>query len=299
MPTQLTIPVRPQFGVGQFETLSAFDGYKSLRFAWSNSFGILLPQLDEGFTGLGGGSLIWPVPVPGNPANAFSAAGQITLANLGKGLTNTQHAATDHYVQRALVWDGVATAVEQIAADVHATKKAARRWTKPREVIRYIKPNVKAQLAPYVKRTAEAEARATLAERRAAELEQRVSALERKVSKPHSIAVPGLPGRIGEVEREVDRLKGRVGKISKWLALGLLLANLAKVLEKMGVNYVRCSKMKKLGKGVCGMDDSWLDSLLNDALLVVGTISLVELAKSMQPEMSATARLVRWFWRVA
>jgi hypothetical protein len=231
------------------------------------------------------------------PTNLFTLAGQNAFTNITKGMTHTQHAPASEYVQRAFVLDGIGQSIERIAADVLDTKKDTARKTRPRTIIRWIKPNVKAQLRPYAKRTAEAEARAEAAERKVATLEQRVAHLERATLKPNAGIVVGLPPRVGLGEREREQIKAGLRKVSKYGTLAFFLALLAKALEKMGANYIRCSNSKKFGKRVCGMDTSALDALLASTVLIVGTVSLLEFAKGMQGIMGEIEGPVRKFWR--
>lgn len=293
MPTQLTIPERQQFGVGLFEANNAFNGLAALRWSWPTAFTPTWTAIDLGLgaakgsalPGVSGGLIVAP--------NLFTLAGQNAFTNITKGLTHTQHAPATEYVQRAFVLDGVGKSIERIAADMLDTRKDTARKTRPRTIIRWIKPNVKAQIRPYAKRTAEAEARAVEAERKAAALEQRVAALERQVAKPHSIAVPGLPPRIGVIEREWDAIRGRLKNPAKWLGLGAFLMLLAKALEKMGANFIRCSNVKKYGRSICGMNTSLLESLLADALLIGASLSIVEFAKELQAIETEVVRGVR------
>ena len=275
MPTRLTIPMQAGFGVGQFEAGSTFKGLQGLRWAWQGTFGILLPSYDAAFQSFGQGSF---TPLP---PNFFGTSGKIALANIGQGLTATQHAPITEHVQRAFVTDGIAQSIERAALDILHEKKKTAVKTAPRVIIKVIKPNVKAQLRPVEKRAKAAEDRATIAEGQVKALKHRVAVLERKTAKPHTAVVPGLLPRVGGIEREVDRIKGRVDRLWKLTGAAALALLIAKVLEKMGASYIRCSRMKKWGKSVCGMDQSLLDSLLADALLVVGTISIVEFAKEL------------------
>jgi hypothetical protein len=282
MPTQLTIPVRPQFGVGTFEPYNTFHGLAGLRWSWESSFGVLLPTLGEAFTGIGPTGGIAVLPPTGAGINLWTHASQNALSNITKGMTNTQHAAATHYVQRAFVLDGIGASIDRIAADLLDTKKDAARRTRPQKIIQYIRPTVRANLKPLQKAVAGAEARARKAEHENEQLRTRVQRLEHAIAKPEPIPWPGIPGRIGDLERWRGRAEGGLKRLAKFGSLAYLLALLAKVLEKMGVNYIRCSKSKRFGKAICGMNDSWLNSLLSDALLFLSLVSIVDFAKELQ-----------------
>lgn len=298
MALEPTIKEQPQYGVGQFETQAAFNGLLGLRFAWGTTLGRLLPRIDAGLARINRGTVLGvPIRVP-TPTNLFGASGQDVLAQIGKGLTATQPAAAEKWVTEAWALDGIGATIERIAEDAVKTRKVIRHRTQPREVIRVIRPNVQAQIRPVARRARTAELRAEAAEQRARALEHRLAQLERQVAKPHSVAVPGLWPRIGGIERELDRLKGRVGRIGKYAGLGAFLILLAKALEKIGGSFIRCSNVKRYGRSICGMDQSLLDSLLADSLLIVGSLSLVQMARELEPLMGQASTLTRRFWRV-
>lgn len=298
MPTQLTIPVRPQLGVGQFETLHAFQGLAGLRFAWGTTFGPLMTTLDAAFTPIAGGGLGMPPPPTGETINIWTPAGLQTLGNIGKGLTHTQPAIASQWVAQAHVFDGMSVAIERGAQEGLALKKHVARKTAPQRIREIIRTPVKVNLRPVQKRADDADARARAAQKEAAHLRQRVARLERTVAKPEPIPWPGIPGRIGDLERLGGWLKGELTRTRKLIGLGALAILVAKVLEKMGGNFIRCSNTKHLGRRVCGMDRSALDTLLAGTVLIVGTVSLVEFAKGMESVMDEIVPPVRKFWRV-
>lgn len=110
-----------------------------------------------------------------------------------------------------------------------------------------------------------------------------------------AVAVP-LP-RIGRLEREADALRKRLGSIARHLSPSAVAALAVAAVATTVGGWVRCSRVKRLGRGVCGMDDSLLESLLADTLLIVGTVSLVEFARGMQDVTEEVAPLIRTFWR--
>jgi hypothetical protein len=50
-------------------------------------------------------------------------------------------------------------------------------------------------------------------------------------------------------------------------------------LARLGLGWLRCGNVKKVGKRLCGMNPDLLDALLIGTTLIVGTISLREFAK--------------------
>lgn len=110
-----------------------------------------------------------------------------------------------------------------------------------------------------------------------------------------AVAVP-LP-RIGRLEREGEALSSRLGSLIRRLSPAAIAALVVGALGSLGLGWVRCSRVKKAGKAVCGMDSDLLDSLLADATLIVGTVSLIELAGAVSGSMELILPQVRDFWR--
>lgn len=71
----------------------------------------------------------------------------------------------------------------------------------------------------------------------------------------------------------------------RWSAAWLLssgVAALALALGKLGLGWIRCRNVTRLGRRVCGMDSSLLDTLLLDALTVFSVVSVVEFTKDLR-----------------
>lgn len=105
--------------------------------------------------------------------------------------------------------------------------------------------------------------------------------------------VPGL----ATLDRDIASIKKWIRTHTKILteigSVGLVAAALA----KLGLTWARCSNVNKWGKSVCGMDQSLLDALLADTLLVLGTVDLIEFAEGMQDLTSEAASTIGSFWR--
>jgi hypothetical protein len=110
-----------------------------------------------------------------------------------------------------------------------------------------------------------------------------------------AIAVP-MP-RIGRLERDWAALRKRVDRLAHRVPAALTVAALTALVARTAFRWVRCAKVGKVGRNVCGMDTDLLDSLLADTLLIVGTISLVELAEGLQAGMGELTPQIRRFWR--
>lgn len=114
------------------------------------------------------------------------------------------------------------------------------------------------------------------------------------VHKAVSVTLP----RLGRIEREANDAWKAVTRLGKVTLPGVLVAPVVFALGRTGLGWLRCSKVKRYGKQVCGMDESLLDSLVADTLLIVGTISLVEFAEGLGAGMSEFAPQIRRFWQV-
>lgn len=94
-----------------------------------------------------------------------------------------------------------------------------------------------------------------------------------------------------------EAVKKRLGKVTKLGTIAGLIGLTAGVLGKLGLGWLRCARVGRVGRAVCGMNDGLLESLLADALLVVGAISIVEFAKELQTVEDEVVRALRGFVR--
>jgi hypothetical protein len=106
-----------------------------------------------------------------------------------------------------------------------------------------------------------------------------------------------LPGALRDFGKWRTRVNGRLRNLERGLAGVSAVALVGTALARLGLNWIRCRRVGKVGKAVCGMDSQLLGSLLADATLIIGTISLVELTRGTQRLMpaitDATGYLVR------
>jgi hypothetical protein len=116
------------------------------------------------------------------------------------------------------------------------------------------------------------------------------------VTIPNDIA--GLRARTRAAEDAAQNAWAKVRELDARWAAAAFAGAVAVALSRLNLGWVRCSKVGRLGRFGCGMDDSLLEAILADALLIVGTLSLVELAEELQPLVGESARLVQGFWRV-
>jgi len=119
---------------------------------------------------------------------------------------------------------------------------------------------------------------------------------------PLPVPIPKTTGKtipkLSDLQHAWEWTKARLGKLGKLGTIAGLIGLTSAVLGRLGLGWLRCSRVGKAGKQVCGMDSGLLDSLLADTLLIVGTVSLVEFARGMQDVTREVVGPIRTFWRV-
>lgn len=87
--------------------------------------------------------------------------------------------------------------------------------------------------------------------------------------------------RVGRLERDIKSFPGRLSRLEK-ATVGLGAAALvAWAVARVGLGWIRCRNVTKAGRGVCRMDTGILDTLLADATMIFGAISIVEFAEAL------------------
>jgi hypothetical protein len=102
--------------------------------------------------------------------------------------------------------------------------------------------------------------------------------------------------RLGRLEREAGATWKRVNQIAKKVTPAALAAAVVLTVARSSFRWVRCSRVRRVGRAICGMDDSVLNQLLTDALLIVGTVNLVQLARQLEPIVEESAEAILHFW---
>lgn len=90
----------------------------------------------------------------------------------------------------------------------------------------------------------------------------------------HALPIPTVP-TFPNIWKRIRRLERRLAPA----AIGALVIA---ALGRLGLGWIRCNRVKKLGRSVCGMDDTFLDQLLLGALAIFGTASVVEFAEGLE-----------------
>lgn len=130
----------------------------------------------------------------------------------------------------------------------------------------------------------------------------KVEKVTRVVTKPEITvvhqAVAGTLPRVGAIEREVTGLEKWVRAHTKdATAAGIAALLIGSALAKMGMSWLRCSNVNRVGKFLCGFDRVALDALLAGLAVYLGTIGIEAFAKDVQAVTLDFEKEVRKFWR--
>lgn len=107
----------------------------------------------------------------------------------------------------------------------------------------------------------------------------------------------GLRGQARAAEDEIRRLWEWARAHGRTVVEGAAVGTIAYAVGKLGMTWARCSNWQKIGKRGCGLDPSLLESLLADTLLIVGSISIVELARDCQAITGTAESAIKSFVR--
>lgn len=118
-----------------------------------------------------------------------------------------------------------------------------------------------------------------------------------------TVALPGAIGQLRDRDRSLgrlfDRLAKRVKRHERLLGAGAMAAAVAYALARLGGTWIRCGNARKAGRVLCGMDASQLDDLLAGSLIIVGAISIEQLARELEAVTPFVTEAVQGFVREA
>ena len=143
------------------------------------------------------------------------------------------------------------------------------------------------------------------AERRAKEQARRdVAPVATKVASVTTVALPGIRADVGEVAGHIGRIddalrgvRDRVRAHERLLVGAGLTALAIRMLGRLKLGWLRCTKVGRVGRATCGMDADFLSSVLALTTAMLGTYSLVQFAEEMQDVTEEVAPLIQRFWR--
>jgi hypothetical protein len=106
-------------------------------------------------------------------------------------------------------------------------------------------------------------------------------------------------GRVKRVERDAARTARRLRRAEAYLTAAGMVVIVATALGRLGLKWVRCRNVSKVGRRVCSMDFDYLDALLAGSLLVVGSVSIVDFAHELQDAEGEVVKAIRGLVREA
>jgi len=289
---------RPNLVVG-FLALFGFIAAAALRAAWRGTFHNIFQLLAQ----LLNVSIVRTHPF-GFLADALNRADTSVYNWLGH-----QKDACGHAFVTLCLW--VAMQVTMIVVAIAALSYELLRWAHVighRTSVTVIKKTVNVITKPIahdaVKGRVAHDARVPALEHELAALRARVAELDATVAKVQAITVtvpsvvprprpvaPPVPVRVpvphtlpkvSDLTHAWDAIKKRLGKVTKLGTVAGLVGLTAAVLGRLGLGWLRCSRVGRVGRQLCGMNEGLLESLLADALLIASAISIVEFAKELQ-----------------
>lgn len=108
----------------------------------------------------------------------------------------------------------------------------------------------------------------------------RVGRLEHTVAVDIPRSIAGVRDLVGGLTRVVDALRARVAKIEQVLTSAGVAALVATALGTLGLGWLRCNNVGKVGRAVCGMPAGLLDDLLAalvDVLILENVCTVIPL----------------------
>lgn len=90
----------------------------------------------------------------------------------------------------------------------------------------------------------------------------------------HALPIPTVP--------TFPNLWKRVRAIERKIVLGVGIAAVVAALGRLGIGWLRCNRVRQVGRRICGLDESLIEKFLLDSLAIFGLVSIVEFAEGLQ-----------------
>jgi hypothetical protein len=267
-----------------------------LRWAWQYTFGALLEALAAVRINLPGRHDLHPL--------SWLRRYNVAVQNDIERKLEKAHRAMGYFFHgAAIILEWTAREIAGLAADtLHFGQSLAHvrmpRLTRAMIIAAFPLPWLARRVAALVRAHAVPSTRTVIA-RTTRPIIQRVTRVVKATA--GAVVIPGvlwgtLP-RLRGLERWRNRTGARLRTLERGIAGVSAVALVGTALARLGLNWIRCRRVGRVGKAVCGMDSNMLGALLADATLIIGTISIVELTRGTQRLMpaitDATGYLVR------
>jgi hypothetical protein len=109
------------------------------------------------------------------------------------------------------------------------------------------------------------------------------------VAIPRALPIPQVP--------TFPNIWKRIRALEHKLAVPVGIAAVIAAIGRLGIGWIRCNNVRKVGRSVCGLNPSLLESFLLDAATIFSIVSVVEFAKELRAvedeAVTIMGRLVR------
>lgn len=133
--------------------------------------------------------------------------------------------------------------------------------------------------------------------RRVYAIRAQLARLDRAIAVKMSAAIGAIDARVGWAGRRANDAVRRVGRLERAVLAGAAVGIVATALSRLGMGFLGCRNVKRLGKRACAMDSRYLDALVADSLLFFGTFSLVQFADELADVAPEVSRAIRTLTR--
>lgn len=110
----------------------------------------------------------------------------------------------------------------------------------------------------------------------------------------HEVGV--LRGDLTAARDALGALRHRVAKLEHGALVAAAAGTAAFALARLGLGWIRCRNVSKVGRRVCGMDPLELEALLAGSVVLFATLDIRTFAREMQDVTEEVSGLVREFW---
>jgi hypothetical protein len=90
----------------------------------------------------------------------------------------------------------------------------------------------------------------------------------------HALPIPTVP--------TFPNIWKRIRALERKLSVPVGVALIVAALGRLGLGWIRCNKVRQVGRRLCGLDDSLIEKFLLDSLAIFGLVSVVEFAEGLQ-----------------
>lgn len=261
--------------------------------AYRSTLGLLLDQIVKLLNAVKLPGFLGGVHLLGFAADAVDAANHAILHAIGQGIQATQWAWHKNVKWLTYTFQEIAEGIAYTAEETRNALHALRHYTLPLAIGLALGPTaaIVALLRKQVRALFhEAAHIATSIAHEIPKVIPRVEHVAAAIPKIIYVTVPAAVAkavaipfpRISTLEREAQAARANIAKLRKTLTIAGIAGLVVAAVGHLGFGWVRCSRVGRVGRAVCGMDSNLLESLLAGALLIASSISIVEFAKSCQ-----------------